>query len=82
MPDEMALMLARLLSRIERDNGDNPEPKAKDGDFISILELESNYDKLTQVRSDPFSLSRIFVYDIKVTQFVCFRPNKKIWEYF
>ena len=42
-------MLSRILHKIEKEYGEATELEPKPGNFVSILDLESNYDKLNEV---------------------------------
>ena len=47
MPNSLTLFLSRLFRKVLRENGEGPNIKRNENELISIVELESNYEKLT-----------------------------------
>ena len=48
--DDMNVMIGRILRRLDRENGDSETCKTLDGDLLPFTDLESNYDKLNNVK--------------------------------
>ena len=56
LPSSTILFLARLFRRIERENGESLKVARQSGDFISIGELESNYDRLAPEQQEDIGI--------------------------
>jgi len=54
--DDMAVMVGRILRRLDRENGDAESCKPVNGDLLPFTDLESNYDKLTKDQQEDMGI--------------------------
>jgi len=79
--EEMSVMLSRIFNRIEKEHGDATDIQPSEGKFVSILGLESNYDKLNKDQQDDMGIFLARFQATKKQKFpVCLANARKLLD--